>query len=230
MANIAQQILSLTKRLYPTGRAWRLFLGSRFEQVHLALRDTEVEAYTAGLEVLNKILPDNTNFTAQDASDWERRLGISASTQTSLEDRKAAILRKYSHPGNVLGRSSAVYLEGQLQAAGFNVFVHENPTGIDPSTFFTSTNSLNFAGENAFFGPEVRFGGGVGGFLVVNSLDPSIDQNFNLGSDFRNTFFIGGATLGDFANVPQAREIEFRQLILTLKPAHLAGALLINYT
>ena len=129
----------------------------------------------------------------------------------------------------MLGRSSAVYIEGQLQAAGFNVFVHENLTGTDPASFFTGSG-LSFAGDNAFFGSDARFGGGAQSFLVVNSLEPQTDQGFNLGSDFRNTFFIGGQTLGDFATVPQIRETEFRQLILTLKPVHLAAAILINYT
>lgn len=228
MANVAQQILNLTKRLYPTGRAFRLAIGSQWEQVHLALRETELDAYNNAIGILNKILADNPNFTADDASDWERRLGIAADINTSLDDRKAAILRKYSHPGNILGRQSASYVEGQLQEAGFNVFVHENPTGIDPSDFITGV-ALNFAGENAFFGSDAVFGAGTSDFLVVNSLDPSIDQNFNLGSDFRNAFFIGGATLGDFSNVPTNRETEFRQLILTLKPVHLAAVLLINY-
>ena len=154
MANIAQQILNLTKRLYPTGRAFRLAIGSQWEQVHLALRETELDAYNNAIGILNKILADNPNFTADDASDWERRLGISADINTSLDDRKAAILRKYSHPGNVLGRSADVYIQGQLQAAGFNVFVHENPTGIDPTSFIAGS-ALTFAGENAFFGSDV---------------------------------------------------------------------------
>lgn len=229
MANVAQQILDLTKRLYPTGRAWRISIGSTFEKVHLALRETEVEAYSAAIGILDKILPDNDNFTEDDAADWERRLGIVASSTTSLADRKAAILRKYAHPGNIAGRQNANYIEGQLQLAGFNVFVHENPTGIDPSTFIAG-NPLSFGGDNSFFGDDVKFGAGVSGFLVVNSLESTVDQSFNLGSDFRNTFFIGGQTLGNFATVPAVRETEFRQLILTLKPAHLAAALLINYT
>lgn len=229
MANVPQQILNLTKRLYPTGRAWRLAIASRFEQVHLALRDTEVEAYNAAIAVLNKILPDNPNFTAQDASDWERRLGIAGNDATPLADRNAAILRKYAHPGNVSGRSSAVYIEGQLQAAGFNVFVHENLAGTDPASFFTVTTTA-LGDTDAFHSTNTVLGGGVSDFLVVNSLDSSRDATFSLGSDFRNTFFIGGQTLGDFATVPQARETEFRQLILTVKPTHLAAALLINYT
>lgn len=229
MANIPQQILNLTKRLYPTGRAWRLAISNTFEQLHLGLRDTEVEAYNAAIAILNKILADNVNFTTQDATDWERRLGISASSTTSLDDRKSAILRKYSHPGNVLGRSSAVYVEGQLQAAGFNVFVYENLAGTDPATFFTVTTTT-LGDSDAFHATNTVLGGGVSDFLVVNSLDSSRDATFSLGSDFRNTFFIGGQTLGDFATVPQARETEFRQLILTVKPTHLAAALLINYT
>lgn len=228
MSNFSQHILNQTKRLYPTGRAWRLAIDSIFEQVHLALRDSELNAYNAARAILDKILADNANFTAQDASDWERRLGIAASNATSLASRRAAILRKYGHPGNVLGRSSAVYIEGQLQAAGFNVFVHENLTGTDPSTFFTTAN-FTFGDTDAFFGELAVFGSGATDFLVVNSLDPGRDAQFQLGSDFRNTFFIGGQTLGDFATVPQTRETEFRQLILSLKAAHLAAALLVNY-
>lgn len=228
MANLAQQLIDLTKRLYPTGRAFRMRIGSTFEQINLALNETEQEAYQAAINILFKILPDNNNFTAQDATDWERRLGIVASPTTSLEDRKSAIRRKYAHPGNIPARQHYLYIQGQLQAAGFNVFVHENITGTPPETYVTGTPNT-FGGESSFFGSGITFGSATLDVLVVNSIDRAADATFALGSDFRNTFFIGGEILGNFADVPAARETEFRQLILNLKPTHLAAVLLINY-
>lgn len=229
MADISQQLLKITKSLFPTGRAFRARLNGVLDEIYAALGESEKTAYTDAVNVLDTILPDNPNFTADDASDWERRLGIVASSTTSLDDRKAAILRKYAHPGNILGRQHFLYIQGQLQAAGFNVFVHENLTGVDPTTF-VSGQSFTFGGDTAFFGNGATFGSESALFLVVNSVDSQIDATFNLGTDFRNTFFIGGEVLGTDASVPSGRETEFRQLILNLKPTHLAAVLLITYT
>jgi hypothetical protein len=66
--------------------------------------------------------------------------------------------------------------------------------------------------------------------LIVNSLSQTQDDSFQIGNTFRFTFFIGGQTLGTWANVPTSRKTELRQLILKLKPAHTAGFLFINYT
>lgn len=229
MATLAQTLLRLTKRLYPTGRAWRLPNDRVFERIHRALAVSEAQAYEAATSgILNTILPDNDNFTEEDASVWERRLAIIASSSTPLVDRKAAIGRKYAHPGNIAARQHQAYLEGQLQRAGFNVFVHENLTGQSPDSL-VSADALTFGDEDAFFGAETVLGGSTVQ-QVVNSLDSVIDNSFLPGSDLRNSFFIGGQTLGTTANVPAVRETEFRQLILTLKPAQMVAFLFINYT
>lgn len=229
MANVTQQLINLTKRLFPTGRAFKANDGGTLDDIYRALNEEQEVAYNDVVGILDSILPDNPNFTAEDASDWERRLGIAASSTTSLDDRKAAISRKYAHPGNIPARQHHLYIEGQLQAAGFNVFVHENLTGEAPDTYVT-TPVFTHGSTIAFHGSGVTSGGGLATFLVVNSIDPEIDATFNLGSDFRNVFFIGGQTLGTTADVPATRETEFRQLILNLKPTHLAAALIINYT
>lgn len=229
MLTIAEQLIRLTKSLLPTGRAFRAPYLGVLDRVYRALNDEQEVAYNDSRGILDSILPDNANFTADDASDWERRLGIAASSATSLVDRRAAIQRKYAHPGNILARQGPDYIEGQLQAAGFNVFVHENLTGESPGTYIT-TDVFTHGSISAFHGSGLTSGGGLATFLVVNSIDPAIDAAFDLGSDFRNLFFIGGQTLGDTADVPSVRETEFRQLILSLKPTHLAAALIINYT
>jgi hypothetical protein len=66
--------------------------------------------------------------------------------------------------------------------------------------------------------------------LVANSLSASADSSFDIGENYRSTFFIGGEIPGTFADVDANRETEFRQLILKLKPSQTIAYLLINYT
>jgi hypothetical protein len=65
--------------------------------------------------------------------------------------------------------------------------------------------------------------------LIANRIDESLDVTFDIGSNLRATFFVGGETLGTFADVDIQRKEEFRQLILKLKPVQSIGFLLINY-
>ena len=133
MASIQTILLNLTKRLYPTGRAFRMKMSSDVEKLNKGLIESESEMVTAAEGILDQILADNDNFTEENASDWERRLAIRSSNLTSLDDRKAAILRKYAAPGDIPARSHYLYLQAQIQAAGFtDVYVYENrfSTGI----------------------------------------------------------------------------------------------------
>ena len=54
-------------------------------------------------------------------------------------------------------------------------------------------------------------------------------NQFDIGDNYKSTFFIGGAVLGDFANVPFQREKEFRQLVLKLKPDQTIAFIFINF-
>jgi len=126
------RISHLTKRLYPKGRAFRIPFGSTIEKVHKGLAISESDAYASAVSLLDSILPDNDNFTTEDASNWERRLGLITNSATDLNSRKLAIERKMNHPGTIKARQNYMYLQGQLQDAGFNVFVHENRFLLDP--------------------------------------------------------------------------------------------------
>ena len=121
-----EKIRRLTELHYPTGRAYKGPRGGWRDKLHKALALSEAQAYNDNLATLFAILPDNDNFTAQDATDWERRLGLITNSSVSLADRKRAILRKMNHPGTIKARQHYLYLQGQLQAAGFDVYVHEN--------------------------------------------------------------------------------------------------------
>ena len=231
---VKDKILALTKQLYPTGRAWRMFPGSVLEKLHSGLAVSEAKAYEDAVSLLDSALPDNANFTVDDATDWERRLGLITNDLVSLDDRKLAIIRKMNHPGTIPARQHYLYIQGQLQAAGFNVYVYENIFPGYPSGFITKTPEEVSGGPGLVIQHgDIQHGDaqhGEGLFeKVVNSIDSDLDLTFNIGPDLRDTFFIGGSPLGTYANVDINRKDEFRQLILKLKPAHLVAFLFVNY-
>lgn len=235
MLNFIPDILSLTKQLYPTGRAFKMPKDGWLESLHYALSLSENRAYNDAVALLYAILPDNAEFTEDDAYDWERRLGMITGLGVSLEDRKKAIKRKINHPGNIPARQHYLYIQGQLQAAGFEVYVYENRFPYGGGTYYTRSifDVAGSGGVNEFQHGDAQHGdeqhGGAYGNIIVNHIDETLDQSFFITSNLRNTFFIGGNPLGSFANIPANRKDEFRQLILRLKPAHMVGYLLINY-
>jgi hypothetical protein len=229
------KIKALTKSFYPTGRAFKMPYGGFFQKLHDGLAISEARAYSDAMSILDSILPDNDNFSVDDAASWERRLGLITNDAVSLTDRKAAITRKMNHPGGIKARQNYRYIQSQLRLAGFDVYVYENrfPDGFGG---YVTQNPLVFSG--GLGGDDVQLGdqqlgdfqlGPLFGELVVNSIYNSIDLDFNVGANLRSSFFIGGPTAGSFANVDADREIEFRQLILKLKPAETVAYLLITY-
>lgn len=237
MGYIKDQILKLTKQLYPTGRAFRIPFQGALDKLHNALSLSEERAWNDAVAIKYSILPDNANFTADDATDWERRLGMIYSPAVPLADRKAAILRKMNHPGTIPARQHYLYLEYALQLAAFNVYVYENRFALYPSGYETHNPLTVSSGVGAYVtrhGPwrhgQRRHGISYNPFnRVINHIDEALDAPFDVGSNLRSTFFIGGPTIGSFANVDINRKDEFRQLILRIKPAQTVAYLFINY-
>ena len=196
--------------------------GGFFEKMHIALSLSETRLYNDGLSILDSAIPDNAIFTAQDATQWERRLGLISNPLVSLANRKLAISQKMAHPGEIYGRQHYLFLERELRSAGFDVYVHENLSGAAPSGSFPYVQHGDFQHGDNQLGSSLYP-------LIVNSLDAEIDADFNIGGTFRNIFYIGGVNVGDSANVEAIREKEFRQLILRVKPTHMIGIMLINY-
>lgn len=227
MTDLGNILRKLTRRLYPTGRAFRLSEDSWIFKVHDALIETEKEMVLGGLGVLDSILADNDSFTTDDAADWERRLAIEANTSTSLSDRKAAILRKYAHPGDIPNRASASFMEREIRAAGFDLYVHENIDGDAPGSFdFYSSESPVQLGQKQLGQTTL---GTLTVDTVANYVDPVADSAFSIGSEATHVFFVGGVIKGDGANVAAGRELELRQLILKLKQVQTVAVLFVNY-
>lgn len=233
--SLTDTFLSLTKQLYPTGRAFRMFFGSDFEKLSKGLIASEQRAWLDATSILNSALPDNTSFTVDDATDWERRLGLITNPLVSLVDRMAAIQRKMNHPGSIKARQHYLYIQGQLQAAGFNVYVFENIFPDGSGGYITKDPLIvdGGAGVTSFEYGDREYGdfqlGGYYGNIIANHIEESLDTIFDVGTNLRSTFFIGAGYLGTFASVDKNRKDEFRQLILKLKPVQEIGYLFVNY-
>lgn len=230
------KITQLTKQLYPKGRAFNISADSVVEKLNASIALSEARAYNDSLATLNVILPDNMNFTADDATRWEERLGLITVSGVSLADRKLAIIRKINHPGTIPARQNWLYLQEQLQAAGFDVYVYENifagPTTMTPVDIIGgSLVGIGVYGSSVY--GSVVYGSSSSGSIyenmIANYIDEILDQWFDVGDNLRNTFFIAGPYIDQFADVPEIRKQEFRQLILKIKPVQTVGFLFINY-
>lgn len=233
---ISDKIFNLTKQLYPTGRAWKMPFNGFFEKLHVGLSVSETQLYNDAIAIHYSILPDNSNFTEDDATDWERRLGLIANPNTPLADRKLAIKRKLNQPGLNPAKAHYQYIQSQLNAAGFNVYVYENKFPLYPEGYETKS-PIEVSGDTSLLKKrrhgQFRHGqfqhGGVFSNKIVNHIDEELDLNFNMGGSYRASFFIGGSPLGTSVNIPTSRKNEFRQLILQLKQVQTVGFLFINY-
>lgn len=238
MIDILTKLILLTIRLYPTGRAFEQPVGGTRALVNEVLAESERDVYNFLTAILDEILADNDDFTEEDASTWERRLNILASSSTSLEDRKAAIRRKYASPGDQLNRGYYLYLQNEIQTAGFtDVYIHENRFddgmgGLETRTpdelGYPATIQDTFGDDEAYFG-GIAFGQGTGD-VIANFVDQDRDNQFVVSSDLRATFYVGGEVIGTVADVPEDRRTELRQLILQIKPLQTVGLIYINYT
>lgn len=203
----ADEIIQLTKQLYPTGRAWWLNLKNTYYKLHEGLAYSESRAIEDNSNILNSILPDNDKFSELDAFNHETALGLFIKPNLDLELRKQAILRKMQHPGDIKARQHYLYLQGQLQAAGFEVYVHENrfPTGtpgeyevVDPDTLQLASAQVG----STQVSDNSQVGGGSSSIsytIIGNYIDAS-KENINLNSIVGNSM-IGRAQVSNITQV-----------------------------
>lgn len=221
---ILDKIKQLTSQLFPSGRAFKMPLDGEFQKLRDGLALSEKRVYNDAVSVIDSILPDNDNFSTTDAATAEKKYGLITNTSVALADRKLAIKRKMNHPGGIKARQHYLFLERELQNAGFDVYVHENLSRLNPFDI-----SGSFFGQHGDFQHGDSQHGGLTGDMVVNSIYADEDEGFDIGTGYSNVFFIGAEYFGDNADVDADREIEFRQLILRVKPQNQIAFLLINY-
>jgi hypothetical protein len=213
-------LMRLTKQLYPTGRAFWLSGIVNYYRMHEGLAYSESRAVEKMRSILYSILPDNENFSEEDAMEWERALGIMTNTELSLTTRKQTIYGRMQFPGSDNARLGANFLTIQLQNNGFDVYVKYNTADSGTSSDPTGYDYT----------------------IIANSIDETEDADFFSGqSDPENpyatqlkaTFFVcgegGSSPNWDRAEVEEDRKKEFRELLLKIKPAWMVGFLYIDY-
>jgi hypothetical protein len=243
------KIIKLKQQLYPKGRAFVFDEKSYLYAFHKAIAEVLKNGYNDAKSILDSILPDNDRFSELDASQWERRLGLISNPNVSLSDRKKAILRKWQHPGQIAPRQHRLFIENQLQLAGFNVRVFENRF-YDGLGNIVSLNVDDFLWlqHGTFEHGEYEHNQFNGNYEVIaNYIDELRDATFDTGADLFSTFFITNDNFGTIDNfgvtipttginiddirvdVLEVRKKEFRQLLLKLKPTQTVGYLFVNY-
>lgn len=235
MLSLRDRIVNLSRILLPTGRAWRMSEKSNMQRLFKALAISEAQAFLDAGAIFNSLIPDNDAFSLDDATDWERRLGMISNPSAPFADRKLAILRKMAAPGVNPAKGNYLWIQQQLQDAGFNVWLHENifpvyPSGyisVPPSTLYGTAN-LKYV-QYGQVNYNQRQAGTYYNNKIANSIYQEQDNSFDLGGSYDSTFFIGGQVLGTYASILSVRELEFRQLILNLKQVQNVGFLFVNY-
>lgn len=212
--------------------------GGDMDKLHRALNTSFAQLDTDTMAILNDLMPDNPDFLLDDAQAWYRRLGLFDSGSIPLDSMKAAIRQKQSWATVPLEMQSEDYIEGQLRDAGFDVYVYKNKFSDGMGGWETQTpdqvlgTPAGLAELGAFNLNVLNLGsrwGDEGISIIVDYLEEENDINFDFGSNYRSTFYVASDPITTFADVPLSRKLEFRQLLLKLKAAHMAGFLFVNY-
>jgi len=221
--SISDIFLQLNNDLYPTGRVWQNFDASILKTLHQALNASFIRLVEDSVATINSTFPDTELFNEDDVLLWEYRLGLITNTNIDLDIRREAVLRKLAFPNNIQPRQSRIYIEHQLQLAGFDVLVLENSP-----PYRTPDDVLGDVPGEIQHADDIQHGdntqsGGANFEVIANSIEPG--ENFAIGGDDKlyATFFIvrlvAGIMTAIDTEVPQSREREFRELVLKLKPA-----------
>jgi len=226
---------NLAQTLYPTGRAFNLPAGGDFKALHDAFNDSLIDLITQAYQSLDDRFPDNPNFDAADCSLWEYRLGIPYNSTLTLVQRRNNIYIAMAFPQNILARQHYLYIQQSLQNAGFDVYVYENIFFDGDGNLYQKTpqditgGSLvgTQYGGTTQYGGATQYGGSDGSDVIANS---DKTESYSTGGILWPTFFLAGSTITTFANVPTARQTEYRRLVLKLKPAHTVAFNFVNYT
>jgi len=197
-------------------------------------------------DVFFDIFPDTTLQLAE----WEHQFGLDANSDEAT--RRLNLSAEWAATGG----QSPSYLQGVLQTAGFDVFVHEWWSSVppyvlkDPHDFTVGVLIGEYqctAHSDLDHQPQCT-GFTVGGlplttqpqcnnflqndpnYLVNLDLTPRAPPPIPSDSSLWPFFvYIGDELFPDHAAVPLARRAEFERLLLKLRPAHLWIVTLVDY-
>lgn len=241
------------QHLLPRGQAWRVTIDKTLRRFFLGLSEQPQDTR----DYIDKVYLDLFPATARSSTDtgialeersgaleeWERQFGLTPPNLTDFTARRAAVDAEWK----AIGGQSRGYIQGILQAAGFNVFVHEwwssGPPYVarDPRAY-TTTPLVGFY-QCTFTDPSQPACSALASQpqctdFLVNDVHYLVNKDLtqrapplipNDTTKFPYFMYVGGATFPTTAVVAPDRRDEFERLLLKLRPAHLWIVTLISY-
>jgi hypothetical protein len=147
--------------LMPPGSIWRPKSGGDFDNFQEGLADS-IEDVREDLDDLSEVRRPSTTTVL---SDLEKEYGLTTDPNLSEAVRRMQLASK-KFPK--IRNGSKDHLQDALDAAGFNVQVHENSPAVDPAIFLDQAFQMVAGTTNAVAGNQDAFAGRVGGELLVN--------------------------------------------------------------
>jgi len=225
--------LRVFQHLLPDAAAWRLPYGGTLRKFFEGLAGAPADARAFTDAVYEDLFP----ATTRQLSEWESQLGLTANALEAV--RRANLAAEWVATGG----QSPSYIQGVLQTAGFDVYVHEwwesgpNPyVARDPRAYTIEPligtiqcgEPLAQCGEPLAESSNVLVNEPL--YLVNKDLTerapPPIPDDETKWPFF---LYIGAETYPEFASVPLSRKTEFHRLILKIRPTQLWVVTLVDY-
>lgn len=221
------------KHLVPDSEAWRLYPGKTLTKLFMGLSGCFDDAQTFIDDVYLDLFP----ATTRQISEWEHQFGIQPNPLEAV--RRAALAAEWAAQGG----QSPGYIQGVLQTAGFDVYVHDWwSSGPNP---YVARNPLDYTlfpliGTVQCGEPLALCGEPLAECNNVLVNDPLYLVNKDLterapppipNDPTKWPFFlyVGGETFGELAPIPLSRKAEFHRLLLKLRPTQLWVVTLVDY-
>jgi hypothetical protein len=239
------------KHLLPSGAAWSLTVNKTLRRFFLGLSEQPAATKTFVDNVYLDLFPETT----RELNEWERQFGL-ALTDTSGGDADPEVINGrllLAAEWRATGGQSPSYIQGVLQAAGFDVYVHEwwssgppyvarDPrdytdqpligswqcTGYDGGALPlpTQPQCSAFASQpqcNRWLANETHY---LVNLDLTRRAPPPVPDDPDTWPYF---MYVGGETFGANADVDITRRSEFERLLLKLRPTHNWIVTLVDY-
>lgn len=219
--------------LLPRARAWRVTIDKQLKRFMTSFGSMETDAKAFFDAVYLDLLP----ATTRQLTAWEEQFNL---PQLGLSDADRRI--RLAGTWAAVGGQSPRYIQDTLQAAGFDVYVHEwwvpgSSTARNPLSYLQQTFPGTAAGvqcgevtaECGEIWAESGNQSSPPGYPLVNKV-PDIPRVVPNDSALWPYFiYFGGEVFGTLAQVDSIRRDEFETLCLKISPAHLWLGMMVEY-